>query len=149
MTTLGIAAALALIIMSAGLLLSRRRVMLVTVKGQSMAPAYRDGERLLVVRRSHYAAGDVVMFRTPGRHLADVEWMVKRAAAIGGDSVPDDLRAKVDVATVPAGSLLVRSDAVNGLDSRHFGLIDAGDVLGVVRSAGYRPYSAAKRRINS
>ena len=48
-----------------------------------------------------------------------------------------------------AGKLLVRSDAADGIDSRHFGLIDACDVIGVARSAGYLPYSAAKRRISS
>jgi signal peptidase I len=151
MTATGIATTTAFIFVVSSLLallLIRRRVVLVTVRGRSMAPTYTDGERLLVVRRSRYTAGDVVMFRSP-RQLADVEWMVKRAAAMAGDTVPDDLQAKVGAAIVPAGRLLVRSDAADGLDSRHFGLIDAGDVLGVVRGTGYLPYSAAKRRISS
>jgi signal peptidase I len=152
MTTAGIAAASVVVLICAGLLaivLARQRVMLVTVRGKSMAPTYRDGERLLLVRRSGYARGDVVMFRTPVRHLVDVDWMVKRAVAIAGDGIPDDLQAQMGMATVPAGRLLVRSDAIDGLDSRHFGLIDAGDVLGVVRSSGYLPHSAAKSRISS
>jgi signal peptidase I len=148
----GIVATSAVIVICTGLLalmLIRRRVILVTVRGQSMAPAYTDGERLVIVRRSRYAPGDVVMFRTPIRHLVDVEWMVKRAAAGPGDTVPCDLRARIGTAIVPAGKLLVRSDAADGIDSRHFGLIDACDVIGVARSAGYLPYSAAKRRISS
>jgi signal peptidase I len=115
------------------LALARRRLILVTVKGNSMAPAYREGDRLLLVRRARYGAGDVVMFRTPIENSPDVDWLVKRAAAVAGDPVPDDLRAHVREAVVPVGRLLVRSDAAHGLDSRRLGLIDARDVAGVVR----------------
>lgn len=152
MTVTGMAVTGAIIVVAAGLLgvvILRRRVILVTVRGQSMAPTYRDGERLLVVRRSRYAAGDVVMFRTPISHLVDVEWLVKRATAVAGDSIPGDLQARIGLPIVPAGRLLVRSDAADGLDSRQLGLIDACDVLGVVRSSGYLPHSAAKRRMSS
>lgn len=110
---------------------ARSRLIMVTVTGRSMMPAYRDGQRLVVVRRARYAVGDVIMFRTPVKH-SDPPWLVKRVAAIAGERVPDDLRVRVGEDIVPAGRLLVRSDAA-GLDSRHFGLLDARDVMGVVK----------------
>jgi signal peptidase I len=152
MTILAVAVAGAAIVIGGGILtvgLARRRVVLVTVRGQSMAPTYRDGERLIALRRSRFSAGDVVIFRTPASHFADVDLLVKRAAATAGEGVPADLQARVGLAVVPAGRLLVRSDATEGLDSRHFGLISAADVLGVVRGARYLPHSAANRRISS
>jgi signal peptidase I len=112
---------------------ARRRFMLITVRGTSMAPTYRNGERL-IVRRGGYAAGDVVLFRAPAPHR--VQWLVKRAVAVGGDPVPADLLARAGVSVVPPGRLLVRSDAPDGLDSRHLGLIDGRDVVGVVRGSG-------------
>src|ERR1700733_627470 len=69
---------------------ARRRFMLITVRGTSMAPTYRNGERL-IVRRGGYAAGDVVLFRAPAPHR--VQWLVKRAVAVGGDPAPAALLA--------------------------------------------------------
>jgi signal peptidase I len=115
----------------AALAWARRRFLLVTVKGNSMAPTYRDGQRL-IVRRGRYAAGDVVMFRAPGHLPARVDWLVKRAVAVPGDPVPADMADRAHAAVVPPGRLLVRSDAPDGLDSRQLGLIDDRDVLGVV-----------------
>lgn len=118
--------------LSAGTLAwARRRLILITVRGDSMAPAFRDGQRLLV-RRGGYRTGEAVVFRPPLSRVHDVEWLVKRAVAVGGDPVPADLSEQTAVEVVPAGQLLVRSDAPDGLDSRQFGLIDNRDVLGVV-----------------
>jgi signal peptidase I len=118
---------------SAGVLTwARRRFLLITVKGSSMAPAYQNGERV-VVRRGGYATGEVVMLRAPARPGLGVDWMIKRVAASAGDDVPPDLAGRVEVAVVPAGRLLIRSDAPHGLDSRQLGLIDDADVIGVVR----------------
>ena len=117
-----------------GLLLVRRSLLAMTVRGHSMMPTYRDGERLLIMRRRSYGAGDVIMFRAPGHLCLDVEWLVKRAVAVAGDPVPADLADQVGAAVVPAGQLLVRSDAAEGLDSRQLGLINASDVAGVVRA---------------
>jgi signal peptidase I len=113
---------------------ARRKLILITVRGDSMAPTYRNGQRLLV-RRGGYQAGQVVVFRpspSSGR-VYEVDWLVKRAVAVAGDPVPADLSERAAVAVVPAGRLLVRSDAQDGLDSRQLGLIDNHDVLGVVR----------------
>ncbi|HEY3902519.1 MAG TPA: S26 family signal peptidase [Streptosporangiaceae bacterium] len=116
---------------------ARRKLILITVRGDSMAPTYRNGQRLLV-RRGGYQAGQVVVFR-PSSRVYDVDWLVKRAVAVAGDPVPADLSEQAAVAVVPAGRLLVRSDAPDGLDSRQLGLIDDRDVLGVVRYPRARP----------
>jgi signal peptidase I len=107
-----------------------------------MAPAYHDGERVLL-RRGGYRTGDVIMFRAPAVLSVpahDVDWLMKRVAAVAGDPVPANLTKRAGCATVPAGRLLVRSDAPDGLDSRQLGLIDHHDVIGVVsarRVAGH------------
>ena len=111
---------------------TRRNLVLVTVRGDSMTPTYRDGQRL-IIRPGGYRAGQAVVFRPPSPPVCDVEWVVKRAVAVTGDPVPADLREQAGAEVVPAGRLLVRSDAPDGLDSRHLGLIDDRDVLGVVR----------------
>jgi signal peptidase I len=111
---------------------ARRNLILITVRGDSMTPTYRHGQRL-IVRRGGYRSGQVVVFRPPSRKVYDVDWIVKRAVAVAGDPVPADLRERAGAEVVPAGRLLVRSDAPDGLDSRQLGLIDDRDVLGVVR----------------
>jgi len=118
---------------------ARRRFMLITVRGTSMTPTYADGQRLLL-RRGGYAAGDVVMFRSPMRIQGGMDWLVKRVAAMPGDPVPADMADRAAVAVVPPGRLLVRSDA-GGLDSRHLGLIAHHDVIG--RACPARPAPAA------
>ncbi len=117
----------------------RGHLMLITVIGNSMVPAFADGDRLVVARRARYGVGDVIMFRAPEPASRTVDWLVKRAAAMPGDPVPDDLLDRVGAGVVPAGKLLVRSDTANGSDSREFGLISTTDVIGVVR----RPRSPA------
>jgi hypothetical protein len=91
------------------------------------------------VRRGGYAAaGEVVMLRAPDRPGLGVDWLIKRVVATSGDEVPADLVERAGVAVVPAGRLLVRSDATHGLDSRQLGLIDDHDVIGVVRRVARR-----------
>jgi signal peptidase I len=111
---------------------ARRNLIMITVRGDSMMPAYAHGQRL-IVRRGRCRAGEVVVFRPPSAQIYDVDWLVKRAVAVAGDPVPADLREQAATGVVPAGQLLVRSDAPDGLDSRRLGLIDDRDVLGVVR----------------
>ena len=127
------AAALAAAALGAGaaLVWGRRRFLLVTVVGNSMAPTYRDGQRILL-RRGRYAVGDVVMFPAPDRPGVDVDWLVKRAVALPGDPVPPDVAALTGVGTVPRARLVVRSDAAQGLDSRQLGFIDGREVIGAV-----------------
>jgi signal peptidase I len=120
---------------------ARRRFMLITVRGTSMTPTYADGQRVLL-RRGGYAAGDVVMFRSPVYVHGGMDWLVKRVAAMPGDQVPADMAERAAVPVVPAGRLLVRSDA-GGLDSRHLGLIAHQDVIGRVCPARPGPAETA------
>ena len=111
----------------------RGRLTLIVVRGHSMAPTLIDGQRLLVVRRGSYRAGDVIMFGVPADLMADVGWLVKRVAAVAGDPVPADFVQHLGAGLVPAGQLLVRSDSPDGLDSRQLGPINGTEVIGVAR----------------
>jgi len=108
-----------------------------------MATTYEPGERLLIQRRSPYAAGDVIVFRAPPAHSFDTDILVKRVAAVVGEPVPDDFPG-IGAATVPPGQLLVRADSPRGLDSRQMGLIEACRVVGVVREQRPPPAAAAQ-----
>lgn len=124
------------------LVVLRGRLVRVTVRGDSMAPTLRTGERVLV-RRTRPAAlsrGDLVVFRRPRDPVRS--WMIKRVLAAPGDPVP---RAEVPTlwgrsdAVVPVGSLVVVGDnpAVS-YDSRQFGYVEASSVLGrVIRGTGH------------
>jgi signal peptidase I len=114
----------------------RRRFSVVRVVGESMAPAYRRGEVLLVRHGAGgWRVGQVVVFRPPagtgggGR----VESVVKRVAAVAGEPVPVEFRGAVRDGVVPGGRLLVRGDHPESTDSRHWGYVPASDVLGTVR----------------
>jgi signal peptidase I len=130
----------------------RRRLMVVTVVGDSMVPAYRPGDRLLVTRRTvPVAAGDVVvfafahghgapaMFGGAGAH-AGTGWVVKRVAAVPGEPVPDSVLAAVGARAgqrVPAERLVVLGDGVTSVDSREWGYLPAARLTGrVLRRLG-------------
>jgi signal peptidase I len=96
----------------------RRWLCVVSVSGESMAPAYRNGDRLLVVRsRRRARIGSVVVFAPPAG-FTDLPWLVKRV--VGPN---EDLRPR---------QLIVRGDAAVSLDSRQFGPVDRAAVIGVV-----------------
>lgn len=83
----------------------------VIVRGRSMLPALRDGDRLLVRRGRAPRAGDVVLAR-----LCDGTLVVKRVA---------ERRT--------AGWWLLSDNAAEGLgDSRAWGAVPDDDLLGVV-----------------
>jgi signal peptidase I len=122
----------------------RRRYTLVTVRGCSMEPTYRDGEQVLVRRRSprlRIARGDVAVFRNPPHEDADgppePAWLVKRIIAVPGDDLPRGISvdSALHGATLPAGFVVVRGDNARSRDSRHFGLVAASDILGTVVSS--------------
>lgn len=96
----------------------RRRFVLVRVHGESMSPTLRDGDRVLVGIGRPPRPGDLVVFRA--RDVvpqSDMRWMIKRAAAVAAD-----------------GAVVVRGDNPHSQDSRHFGPVPCGSVLGVVLS---------------
>jgi len=122
----------------------RRQLRVVTVHGDSMRPTLAPGDRLLVRRAalSRVRSGDIIVLAYPERDrpvrdLAGGEqWLIKRAAAVPGDSVP---AAVAPVLGVPSGSLvgdgvlIALGDNLDAsYDSRSFGYVPAEDLLGVV-----------------
>src|SRR2546429_1103790 len=125
----------------------RRRLVVVTVDGLSMAPTFGSGDRVLVRRMpaAMIRAGQVVVVEKPGidRRWKTPEvdhdvhrrrWMIKRAVAAPGDAVPgDSLPEHVDGAggRVPDGMLVLLGDnREDSFDSRQVGYFPADRVLG-------------------
>jgi len=129
---------------------ARRGYVVVTVCGDSMAPALRDGDRLLVrrTRRRGPRRGEIAVFAQPlGRTVDGLEWLVKRITAVPGDPTPAEVLPVVGTALVPAGHLVVRGDNPHSQDSRHFGWVRFDTLLGVVvRPLTRRPSTGAVRR---
>lgn len=124
----------------------RYKLVVVRVDGDSMEPAYRDGDRVLVWRGRVAAIrhGDVIVARQPTDHRDGAArfggmhrglWMIKRVHALPGDPVPGGLAAALDAGPgerVPPSRFVVLGDnAGNSQDSRHFGYLPAWRVLGV------------------
>ena len=113
--------------------LLRGRFVAVTVQGDSMAPTLRTGQRILVRRTRSVRRGQIVVLANPSesvRYGAGPAWLVKRAAAVPGDPVPDGVP---ETGPVPEGKLVVIGDnSEPGYDSRRTGYFDAGTVLGVM-----------------
>ena len=115
----------------------------VTVRGHSMAPTFRDGQRLLVRRArpgTTCARGDVVVFALTGEQIhylgsADIPYRVKRVAAVAGDRCPFWLRAALGAgpdATIPPGHIAVSGDNSWSQDSRHLGTIESSAILAIL-----------------
>ncbi|MFJ6185081.1 S26 family signal peptidase [Streptomyces sp. NPDC092295] len=149
---LALACALAAVALTLGPAWLGRELVAVTVRGESMRPAYRDGDLVLVRRDSSPAPGQVVVVERPapaarwtrppvgraagGRGLTDREWLIKRVAAVPGNPVPTDRVPLLSGTTgelVPPGSLVLLGDNdVSSLDSRIVGYFPADRVLGRV-----------------
>jgi signal peptidase I len=120
----------------------------------------------VVVTREHLAAfatGEAAPQERPGsrprsarsgrRHRADLRIrargpapsrVIKRVAAVPGDSVPASMPRRAGEASVPEGCFILLGDnPAHSLDSRHFGYIPAASVIGRVVTpltpAGNRP----------
>lgn len=116
----------------------RRRLMVVTVRGSSMEPAFSAGDRVLVCRTTSFAPGDVVVLTPPpeaehvpgGTSSDEGEWlMLKRVGAVAGEARPPSVPGD---GPVPAGQVVVLGDAARSYDSKHWGPVDAALVQGVV-----------------
>jgi signal peptidase I len=126
--TLLILGALALVV--ARFVLGRRWLMVV-VTGNSMAPTFRDGQRLLVTRRDAtrpLEVGDVVVFSTP--QPGELALRIKRVAALGGEPVPTWVGGTSSV--VPRAHVVVSGDNPVSQDSRQLGFVPEAAVIAVV-----------------
>jgi signal peptidase I len=118
----------------------RATILVVTVSGESMAPTLRHDDRVLVLRRKFTRRGlrdAMIVTRPPdgvtpgtsvefdGTIVPAPEFMVKRVAAVGGETGPDGV-------AVPFGRLYLLGDSEHSVDSRHFGPIQEDHVIGVV-----------------
>lgn len=122
-----------LVLVAAGAVLTRRRLLLVTVQGGSMKPALADGDRLFMARVSGRSArpGDIVTLRVPATEAGTAGRLyVKRVAAIAGEPIPDQVPAGAS-AFVPTDHLVVLGDWPESLDSRTWGCIPNDWVIGV------------------
>lgn len=126
----------------------RRRWIAVTVAGDSMVPAYHDGDLVLVRRRrpGDLARGDVVVLEAPAMTRFAHRWNLKRVVALPGDPVPGPARASAGVDVVPGGSLVVFGDNTPSFDSRQAGLYPVSGVLGVAVRRVDRSWPAAGGR---
>lgn len=143
---LGIAVSAVIAVIAA--LVLRRMFAVITVDGDSMWPELVPGDRVLVRRggAGRLRRGQVVVVEQPDEassraqgsraSLASGSWIVKRIAAAPGDPVPDACAfavAGLPGGPVPDGKLVLLGDnPESSHDSRQFGYIPAGRVLGVV-----------------
>ncbi|MEU6425259.1 S26 family signal peptidase [Microbispora sp. NPDC046973] len=143
-----VAAVAALATMAAGLAWARRRLLMVSVSGDSMRPAYRSGDRVLVrrvpagrLRREDVVLADVagLVLERAGLTRSQVTvdpgagYVVKRVAAVPGDPVPAEVPREADETAVPRGAFVLLGDnAGHSVDSRHFGYVPAAGLVGKV-----------------
>lgn len=129
-------------LVAAALIWLRLRLVVVTVRGDSMAPTLRSGDQVLVRRKPlrTVPAGALVVFARP--RTTEPGWMIKRAIAVPGDVIP---RAKVATLwsypgnRVPAHHMVVLGDNPDeSYDSRHFGYVKEPALLGVVHRISRR-----------
>lgn len=144
----GFLAACPMAAVAIGVIMARRRFVVVQVVGMSMAPALSPGDRVLVRRATgdQVRVGAVVVLSRPEQDclavddlplawpdLAGTHWVIKRVAATQGDAVPESVRDAVRGAdVVPPGMLVVLGDNARSTDSRTWGFVPAVGVLGNV-----------------
>lgn len=125
---------------ASGVFLARRRLIMTTVDGPSMAPAVLSGDRVLVRRTRRPRRGQVVLLRfppLPSGATADDQLLLKRVVAVAGDRVPPGW-ADPDVhglggELVPGGCTVVLGDnRPASWDSRHYGFVPRERIVGVV-----------------
>jgi signal peptidase I len=124
----------------------RRAFVVAHVSGDSMLPTLKDQDRVLVSRlmRNHLRVGSIIVLRSPlnplppprwpfAPPLSRSPWVIKRIAALPGDTVPAWMPAATDgPRRVPPGKLLVTADNPTGHDSRQWGFIGSHLILGRV-----------------
>lgn len=143
---LGCAPAVA--VLALAVLMVRRRFFVVRVSGWSMSPGLLPGDRVLVRCGSGLPVrtGAIVVFPQPALvctsgidprdavpSRAGGDLIIKRVAAVPGDPVPGPVRQAVGGATVvPAGMFVALGDNTRSVDSRTWGFLSTGQVVGTV-----------------
>lgn len=129
--------ALSALAIACALRVALRRWIIVQVRGTSMLPTLRDGERLLARRLrpgQPLEHGDLVVFLPPAAPgPGEPPVLVKRVAAVAGDPVPlwaADLRASGP--RVPTDHVVVHGDNPRSMDSRHLGYVPRARVLATI-----------------
>ncbi|RQX18434.1 hypothetical protein DDE19_07735 [Micromonospora ureilytica] len=130
----------ALLASVAGVVVARRRFLIVDVAGDSMVPSLAHGDRVLVRRTRRLRTGAIVVahHQEGGRRTAAGSgasaWLVKRLAALPGDGIPEAVAPAVDaeVRRVPAGMAVLLGEHPGSVDSRRWGFVPLSDIKGVV-----------------
>ena len=116
-----------------------------------MVPTLEPGDRLLVDLEAYRSAspviGDIVVLRDPEKAE---RWLVKRVAGVGPGqfwrtgsglvSVPSE--DAIEEISLPASTVYVTGDAESARDSRRFGPVPSGSLVG----RAYYRYAPAHRR---
>jgi signal peptidase I len=130
-----------LLAVASGLLLLVRRTLIVTtVDGDSMEPALRSGDRVLVRRTRRARRGQVVMLgypEVPSGADTTGQYLIKRIVAVGGDRLDETWAApdlvEIGGQVVPHGHSVVLGDnRPSSWDSRHYGFVPRARVVGVM-----------------
>ena len=123
----------------------RRRWIVVTVQGDSMAPTLQHGQHI-VARRAGAGApvrrGDVVVFRLSPTQVHEqvserLVHRVKRVAAVAGDPLPTWMERPDGGQShlVPPGCIVVVGDNARSQDSRHLGYVDGSAIVAVLKES--------------
>lgn len=111
----------------------RMRSRRVLVRDVSMRPALEPGDRLLADVREYGRrsprTGEIIVFVDPANRR---RWLVKRIAAVGGDPIPAPRVAGDDERVPPRHVYVLADDPVRGRDSRTFGPVPLGAIIGPV-----------------
>ena len=137
--TAAVLAAIASASAATALILARRNLLAVRVRGSSMEPTFSDGELVIVVRNPRQVSrGDIIVFHEPqhrpeGAPPPPLSLVVKRVAVTAGEFPPEQLWARLGRdSLVPDGCVAVLSDNPAGVDSRTWGYISNGAIVGSV-----------------
>lgn len=116
---------------AAGLAVLRGRYVSVTVDGPSMEPTLHSGD-VVLVRRTPLARvrpGQLVVFRLGA---LGSRWFIKRATAVPGEALPGALAGRLGTVVPPDRLAVLGDNPSASADSRTFGYVRGGQLLGVV-----------------